>query len=158
MPTNLYGPGDNYHPKNSHVIPALINRFHEAKIKNLPYVVIWGTGMPKREFLYVDDMVRAAVFVMNLDKKIYDEQTSPMCSHINVGSGKDLTIKELAETIKEVVGYQGKINFDKTKLDGIPRKFLGIKLISNLGFRPKISLEDGLLKTYKDYLKFIHRH
>lgn len=158
MPTNLYGPGDNYHPKNSHVIPALINRFHEAKIKNLPYVVIWGTGMPKREFLYVDDMVRAAVFVMNLDKKIYDEQTSPMCSHINVGSGKDLTIKELAETIKEVVGYQGKINFDKTKLDGIPRKFLGIKLISDLGFRPKISLEDGLLKTYKDYLKFIHRH
>jgi GDP-L-fucose synthase len=158
MPTNLYGPGDNYHPKNSHVIPALINRFHEAKIKNLPYVVIWGTGMPKREFLYVDDMVRAAVFVMNLDKKIYDKQTSPMCSHINVGSGKDLTIKELAETIKEAVGYQGKINFDKTKLDGIPRKFLGIKLISNLGFRPKISLEDGLLKTYKDYLKFIHRH
>ncbi len=153
MPTNLYGEGDNYHPENSHVIPALIYRFHEAKINELPYVVIWGTGKPKREFLHVDDMAKASIHVMNLDKKIYDKQTSPMCSHINVGSEKDLTIKELAETIKEVVGYKGKIIFDKTKPDGIYRKFLDSGKIKNLGFKNQISLKKGLVITYKDYKK-----
>ena len=153
MPTNLYGPGDNYHPENSHVIPALIYRFHEAKINNLPNVTIWGTGTPKREFLYVDDMAKASIHLMNLDKNIYDKQTSSMCSHINVGSGKDLAIKELAETIKEVVGFKGGINFDLTKPDGIPRKLLNSELIKNLGFKPEISLKNGLIKTYQDYIK-----
>ena len=153
MPTNLYGPGDNYHPENSHVIPALIYRFHEAKINNLPNVTIWGTGTPKREFLYVDDMAKASIHLMNLDKNIYDKQTSSMCSHINVGSGKDLAIKELAEIIREVVGFKGGINFDLTKPDGIPRKLLDSKLINSLGFKPEISLKNGLIKTYQDYIK-----
>ena len=153
MPTNLYGPGDNYHSENSHVIPGLINRFHNAKINKLINVTIWGTGNPKREFLYVDDMARASIFFMNLDKKIYDEQISLMCSHINVGSGKDLTIKELAEIIKDVVGYKGKINFDPTKPDGNPRKFLDSKKIKNLGFNTYVSLKEGLIKTYQDYKK-----
>jgi len=115
MPTNLYGPGDNYHPENSHVIPGLIYRFHEAKINNLPSVTIWGTGTPKREFLHVEDMARASIFIMDLDKKDYDKHTSSMCSHINVGSGKDLSIKELSETIREVVGYEGVVHFDPNK-------------------------------------------
>jgi len=153
MPTNLYGPGDNYHPENSHVIPALIYRFHKAKINNLKNVTIWGTGTPKREFLYVDDMARASIYLMNLDKNIYSEQTSSMCSHVNVGSGRDLAIKELAETIKEVVGFKGGINFDLTKPDGIPRKLLNSELIKNLGFKPEISLKNGLIKTYQDYIK-----
>ena len=153
MPTNLYGPGDNYHPENSHVIPALIYRFYEAKINNLPNVTIWGTGTPKREFLYVDDMARASIYLMNIDKNTYDKQTSSMCSHINVGSGKDLTIRELAETIKEVVDFKGGINFDLTKPDGIPRKLLDSKLINSLGFKPEISLKDGLIKTFQDYIK-----
>jgi GDP-L-fucose synthase len=154
MPTNLYGPGDNYHSENSHVIPGLINRFHNAKIKKLTNVTIWGTGNPKREFLYVDDMARASIFFMNLDKKIYDQQISLMCSHINVGSGKDLTIKELAEIIKNVVGYEGTVNFDHTKPDGNPRKFLDSKKINDLGYNTSISLEEGLMKTYQDYKKF----
>tara|TARA_B110000971_G_scaffold212490_1_gene242010 strand:+ start:933 stop:1889 length:957 start_codon:yes stop_codon:yes gene_type:complete len=153
MPTNLYGPGDNYHPQNSHVIPGLIYRFHEAKINNLSNVTIWGTGIPKREFLYVDDMARASIHLMNIDKKTYDEHTSPMCSHINAGSGMDLSIKELAEIIKEVVGFKGEINFDLTKPDGSPRKFLDNKRINNLGFKPEISLKEGLIKTYHDYIK-----
>jgi len=153
MPTNLYGPGDNYHPENSHVIPALIYRFYEAKINNLPNVTIWGTGTPKREFLYVDDMARASIYLMNIDKNTYDKQTSSMCSHINVGSGKDLAIRELAETIKEVVDFKGGINFDLTKPDGIPRKLLDSKLINSLGFKPEISLKDGLIKTFQDYIK-----
>ena len=153
MPTNLYGPGDNYHPENSHVIPALIYRFHKAKINNLKKVTIWGTGTPKREFLYVDDMARACIYLMNLDKNIYSEQTSSMCSHVNVGSGRDLAIKELAETIKEVVGFKGGINFDLTKPDGITRKLLNSELIKNLGFKPEISLKNGLIKTYQDYIK-----
>ena len=153
MPTNLYGPGDNYHPENSHVIPGLIYRFHEAKINNLPRVTIWGTGTPKREFLYVDDMARASIHLMNLDKKNYDEQTSSMCSHINVGSGIDLSIKKLAEIIKEVVDFKGKINYDLTKPDGSPRKFLDSKRINNLGFKPEISLKEGLIKTYQDFIK-----
>ncbi len=153
MPTNLYGPGDNYHPENSHVIPSLIYRFHEAKIKNLPHVTIWGTGNPKREFLYVDDMARASIHIMNLDKNIINKHRSYMCSHINVGSGKDLTITELAETIKEVLGFKGKINFDITKPDGVSRKLLDSNKINNLGFKPEISLKEGLIKTYQDYIK-----
>ena len=153
MPTNLYGPGDNYHPENSHVIPGLIYRFHEAKIKNLPKVTVWGSGTPKREFLYVDDMARASIHLMNIDKKIYNKEISPMCSHINAGSGEDITIKELAETIKETVGFKGEIDFDPTKPDGSPRKFLDSKRIYNLGFKPEINLMEGLLKTYREYLK-----
>ena len=146
MPTNLYGPGDNYHNKNSHVIPGLIDRFHQAKISNLTNVTIWGTGNPKREFLYVDDMARASIFLMNIDKKAYDQCTSPMGSHINVGSGKDLTIKELAEIIRDVVGYKGEISFDSTKPDGNPRKLLDSERIKNLGFKPNIYLKEGLIK------------
>tara|TARA_A100001035_G_scaffold267053_1_gene250650 strand:+ start:2901 stop:3857 length:957 start_codon:yes stop_codon:yes gene_type:complete len=152
MPTNLYGPGDNYHPENSHVIPGLINRFHEAKVKNLSSVIIWGTGKPKREFLYVDDMARAAIHLMNINIKMYNSQISSMLSHINVGSGEDLSIKELAEIIREVVGFKGKFNFDPTKPDGTPRKFLDSDRISNLGFKPEISLKEGLIATYKDYI------
>ncbi len=153
MPTNLYGPGDNYHPENSHVIPGLIYRFHQAKIKNLPRVSIWGTGNSKREFLYVDDMVRASVHIMNLDKKIYEENTSPMTSHINVGSGEDLSIKKLAEIIKEVINFKGEIKFDTTKLDGSQRKFLDSRKINSLNFKTKISLKEGLVKTYQDFTK-----
>ena len=153
MPTNLYGPRDNYHPENSHVIPGMIYRFHEAKIKNLKRVVIWGTGTPKREFLYVDDMAKASIHLMNIDKKTYDEHTSFMCSHINVGSSKDLTIKELAETIKKVVDFKGEIYFDHAKPDGNPRKLLNSKRINNLGFKPETSLIKGLKKTYQEYIK-----
>ena len=155
MPTNLYGPGDNYHPENSHVIPGLIYRFHKAKIDNLPEVMIWGTGKPKREFLFVDDMARASIYLMNLDKKKFNEKTSPMCSHINVGSQTDLTIKELAETIKDVVGFKGKIYFDKTKPDGSPRKILESDLINSLGFKHEVTLKKGLEKTYIDYIKLL---
>ena len=153
MPTNLYGPGDNYHPKNSHVIPALIRRFHEAKVNNLQVVNIWGSGKPKREFLFVDDVADASVHVMNIDKSIFDNHTKPMCSHINVGSGIDLTIKELAETIKKVVGYEGQVNFDSTKPDGNPRKLIDSQFLNSLGWQPKINLKDGLLKAYKDFLE-----
>ena len=153
MPTNLYGPGDNYHPENSHVIPSLIYRFHKAKINNLENITIWGTGMPKREFLYVDDLAKAVIHVMNVDKKNYDEQISSASTHINVGSGKELTIKELAETIKEVVDFKGKINFDPSKPDGSFRKLLNSERINKLGFEHKIGLKDGLIKTYQDYIK-----
>jgi len=153
MPTNLYGPGDNYHPTNSHVIPGLIHRFHEAKMNNLPSVTIWGTGKPKREFLYVDDMAIASIHAMNIDKKIYEEEVTSMCSHINVGSGMDLTIKELADTIKEVIGFKGEIIFDSSKPDGTTRKLLDSNRISNLGFKPKINLKEGLIKTFKEYIK-----
>lgn len=153
MPTNLYGPGDNYHPENSHVIPGLIYRFHLAKINDIPSVTIWGTGSPKREFLFVDDMARASIHIMNLNKKIFKKYTSPMCSHINVGSGKDLTIKELAKIIKEIVGYKGSIDFDYSKPDGTPRKLLDSKLINDLKFLPKIDLKKGLQITYKEFKK-----
>tara|TARA_B100000767_G_scaffold274481_1_gene307581 strand:+ start:2295 stop:3251 length:957 start_codon:yes stop_codon:yes gene_type:complete len=153
MPTNLYGPGDNYHPVNSHVIPGLLYRFHEAKINNLPKVTIWGTGKPKREFLFVDDMARASIHLMNIDKETYDKHTLSMCSHINVGSGKNLTIKELAEIIKEVVGFKGEIQFDSSKPDGNPRKFLDSEKIKKIGFKPETSLKEGLIKTYQDYIK-----
>ena len=153
MPTNLYGPGDNYHPDNSHVIPGLIYRFHKAKINNLANVTIWGSGKPKREFLYVDDMVEASIHLMNIDKKIYEKYTLPMFNHINVGSSKDLTIKELADTIKKVVNFKGDIKFDHTKLDGVSRKLLDSQRIYNLGFKPKTSLLEGLAKTYKEFIR-----
>jgi GDP-L-fucose synthase len=153
MPTNLYGPGDNYHPENSHVIPGLIYRFHKAKINNLESVTIWGTGTPKREFLYVDDLAQAAIHIMNLDKKIYDEQISSESSHINVGSGKELSIRELAETVKEVIDFKGKIQYDRSKPDGSFRKLLNNERINKLGFNPKTDLKEGLIKTYQDYIK-----
>ena len=153
MPTNLYGPGDNYHPENSHVIPGLIYRFHNAKTKNLPSVNVWGTGKPKREFLYVDDMAEASIHIMNVNKKDYDKQTSLRCAHINVGNGKEHTIKEIAENIKKIVGFKGEINFDSTKPDGSPRKFLDCSRLRKLGFKPKINLQEGLKKTYKNFLK-----
>jgi GDP-L-fucose synthase len=153
MPTNLYGPGDNYHPENSHVIPGLIYRFHKAKINNLESITIWGTGTPKREFLYVDDLAQASIHVMNLDKKIYNEQISSLSSHINIGSEKELTIKELAKTIKEVINFKGKIQFDTSKPDGSPRKFLNSDRINKFGFKPKTDLKEGLIKTYQDYIE-----
>jgi len=153
MPTNLYGPGDNYHPENSHVIPAMILRFHEAKMKNLPSVTIWGTGTPRREFLYVDDMARACTHVMNLEKSIYEKNLDPMCSHINVGAGEDLTIKKLAETVKDAVGYQGEIELDPDKPDGSPRKLMDSRRLTYFGWKPKVSLKEGLIKSYKSFLK-----
>jgi GDP-L-fucose synthase len=156
MPTNLYGPRDNYHPENSHVIPGMIYRFHESKINNLESVTIWGTGTAKREFLYVDDMADASIHIMSIDKKTYDEHTTAMCKHINVGSSKELTIKELAENIKEVVGFKGEIKFDLTKLDGISRKFLDSKRLDKLGFKPEISLKKGLIRTYQDYITVLN--
>ena len=153
MPTNLYGPGDNYHPENSHVIPALIRRFHEAKVSNAPEVVIWGTGIPKREFLYVDDMAAASVFVMQLDKAAYDQQTQPMQSHINVGYGSDVTIAELAKAVGEAVGYQGKISFDSTKPDGTPRKWMDSSRLNALGWNAKTPLQQGLALAYSDFEK-----
>ncbi len=152
MPTNLYGPGDNYHPENSHVIPALVRRFHEAKINNSPTVTIWGTGMPKREFLYVDDMAAASVYVMNLGKAIYDQHTRPMLSHINVGCGHDITIGELAETIARVTGYAGDIAFDPSKPDGSPRKLMDSSRLNALGWQAQMGLEVGLGKAYEDFL------
>ena len=153
MPTNLYGPGDNYHTENSHVIPALIRRFHEAKVSNASEVLIWGTGTPKREFLYVDDMAAASVFVMLLDKDTYDSQTQPMQSHINVGCGNDVTINELAHAVAKATGYQGKISFDPTKLDGAPRKWMDSSKLNQLGWRPAVTLEEGLVLAYANFLK-----
>jgi len=153
MPTNLYGPGDNYHPENSHVIPALIRRFHEAKITSSPEVIIWGTGTPRREFLYVDDMAAASVFVMQLDKKIYEANTEPMQGHINVGYGEDLTIAQLASAISQVVGYEGKISFDAEKQDGAPRKWMESTLLKKLGWKPEIHLEAGLQLAYQDFCR-----
>ncbi len=152
MPTNLYGPGDNYHPENSHVIPALIRRFHEAKVGQLPTVTIWGTGTPRREFLYVDDMAAASVHVMNLDKAVYDQHTQPMLSHINVGYGQDITIRELALAVSTTVGFCGSITFDISKHDGTPRKWLDGGRLSNLGWKPKVDLLEGLKRTYTDFL------
>jgi GDP-L-fucose synthase len=152
MPTNLYGPGDNYHPENSHVIPALIRRFHEAKISNAPSVTIWGTGTPKREFLYVDDMAAACVHVMNLEKAVYEEHTQPMLSHINVGYGEDITIREVAEAIGKTVEYQGEITFDHAKPDGAPRKLMDSSRINALGWKAQVGLEAGLRAAYQDFL------
>lgn len=152
MPTNLYGPRDNYHPENSHVIPALIRRFHEAKVTNAPTVTIWGSGTPKREFLYVDDVATASIHVMNLDKATYDRHTQPMLSHINVGCGYDITIKELAEAIGRTIGYLGEITFDLTKPDGTPRKLMDSSRLNLLGWSAQIDLEAGLNAAYQDFL------
>lgn len=153
MPTNLYGPGDNYHRENSHVIPALIRRFHEAKVNGAPEVVIWGTGTPRREFLYVDDMAAASVFVMNLAPQIYLSHTQLMLSHINVGSGSDLSIAELAAAVAEIVGYNGRIAFDAKKPDGAPRKWMDSSLINGLGWQPRWGLHDGLGAAYAEFVK-----
>ena len=152
MPTNLYGPGDNYHPENSHVIPALIRRFHEAKVNNAPSVAIWGTGTPRREFFYVDDMAAACVHVMNLEKATYDQHTQPMLSHINVGCGYDITIREVAQAIGKTVGYAGEINFDTRKPDGTPRKLMDSARLNSLGWRAKVGLDVGLRAAYEDFL------
>lgn len=151
MPTNLYGPGDNYHPENSHVLPAMIRRFHEAKASDAPTVVIWGTGTPKREFLYVDDMARACVHVMDLPRETYAAHTDVMASHINVGTGEDLSIAELAQMVSEVVGYQGRIHYDTSKPDGTPRKLLDISRIRKLGWKPDVALRDGIATAYEDF-------
>ncbi|MCF8157486.1 MAG: GDP-L-fucose synthase [Rhodoferax sp.] len=153
MPTNLYGPGDNYHPDNSHVIPALIRRFHEAKVSGAAQVAIWGTGTPKREFLFVDDMAAASVFVMNLDDATYAANTTPMCSHINVGFGSDVTIAEVAQAVSDAVGYRGQITFDTTKPDGPPRKWMDSKRLNALGWQPRFALGQGLALAYHDFLQ-----
>ncbi len=152
MPTNLYGPGDNYHPQNSHVIPALIRRFHEAKAAASPSVLVWGSGNPKREFLYVDDMAAACVHIMNLDKAAYDRHTLPMLSHINVGCGYDITIRELAGIVATAIGYRGEIAFDPTKPDGAPRKLMDSHRLNALNWQAKVVLSDGLALAYKDFL------
>ena len=151
MPTNLYGPGDNYHPENSHVIPALIRRFHEAKLAGAPEVMIWGTGTPRREFLFVDDMAKACVFVMELAKDQYDQVTTSMQSHLNVGFGSDVTIYELAHAVAKATGYGGKIQFDPSKPDGSPRKWMRSERLNQLGWRPSVNLEDGLSLAYRDF-------
>jgi len=153
MPTNLFGPGDNYHPDNSHVIPALIRRFHEAKLTSAAEVKIWGTGTPRREFLYVDDMAFASIFVMCLEKSIYDAHTIPMRSHINVGFGDDVTIAELANLVGHTVGYQGRISFNVNKPDGPPRKLIDSHLLRGLGWEPQIALQKGLKLTYDDFIE-----
>jgi len=152
MPTNLYGPGDNYHPENSHVIPALMRRFHEARVGDAPEMVIWGSGKPMREFLYVDDMAAASVFVMNLEHAVYAASTDPMHSHINVGTGEDVTIAELARLVGEVVGYRGRIRFDTSKPDGTPRKLLDVSLLKGLGWQAATPLAEGLRRTYGAFL------
>jgi GDP-L-fucose synthase len=151
MPTNLYGPGDNYHPENSHVLPAMIRRFHEAKLNDAPSVVIWGTGSPKREFLYVDDMAKACLHVMDLSRETYAAHTDVMSSHINVGSGEDQSIAELAQTVSEVIGYRGAIRYDTSKPDGAPRKLLDIACIRGLGWKPRVSLRAGIALAYEDF-------
>ncbi|MEC4721967.1 GDP-L-fucose synthase [Noviherbaspirillum sp. CPCC 100848] len=151
MPTNLYGPGDNYHPENSHVIPALIRRFHEAKLNGADKVTIWGTGTPRREFLYVDDMADACVHVMQLDRSTYDQHTTPMLSHINVGTGEDVTIREVAEIIRKVTGFQGDIEFDTSKPDGTPRKLMNTAKLTSLGWRPGMRLGEGIKETYAQF-------
>ncbi|WP_041277414.1 GDP-L-fucose synthase [Desulfotalea psychrophila] len=152
MPTNLYGMNDNFHPENSHVIPAMLRRFHEAKLAGAAEVVVWGTGTPMREFLHVDDMAAASVHVMNLDRDIYSQHTEPMLSHINVGTGLDCTIRELAETMAEVVGFAGALVFDSSKPDGTPRKLMDVSRLADLGWRAQISLREGLAETYAWFL------
>ena len=153
MPTNLYGPGDNYHPENSHVIPALIRRFHEAKVSGTPQVAIWGSGKPYREFLYVDDMAKASVFVMELAKEQYDQVTEPMQSHLNVGFGSDVTIAQLAQAVAKAVGYLGTIALDPTKPDGSPKKLMNSSRLNTLGWKAAVSLEEGLALAYDNFIK-----
>ncbi|WP_288422013.1 GDP-L-fucose synthase [uncultured Acinetobacter sp.] len=157
MPTNLYGPHDNFHPENSHVIPALLRRFHEAVKNGLDEVVIWGSGTPMREFLHVDDMAAASIYVMELDDTTFKANTQPMLSHINVGTGIDCTIRELAETVAKVTGYTGKLSFDATKPDGTPRKLMDVSRLEQLGWKASISLEDGLKNAYQWYLENIEQ-
>ncbi|HDR8990558.1 GDP-L-fucose synthase [Burkholderia vietnamiensis] len=157
MPTNLYGPGDNYHPDNSHVIPALLRRFHEAKVERQPSVRVWGSGKPLREFLYVDDLAAASVLLMELPSERYRDITDPMESHINVGAGIDITIAELATLIADVVGYSGLLEFDASKPDGTPRKLLDISKLKSIGYVPETSLRDGLQRAYEDFLHSAHR-
>jgi GDP-L-fucose synthase len=156
MPTNLYGINDNFHPENSHVIPALIRRFHEAKINNSNKVIVWGTGNAKREFLDVDDMADASIFVLSLDKSIYSSYTEPMLSHINVGTGNDLTIKEMVQIMKRVVGFKGEIHFDSSKPDGPPRKLIDTSRLNQMGWKYSIELEEGLRKAYYWYQKKVN--
>ncbi len=153
MPTNLYGINDNFHPENSHVIPALMRRFHEAKVNNEPEVVVWGTGNAMREFLYVDDMAAASLFVLELDKQTYQANTQPMLSHINVGTGKDITIREMAETMKEVTEFTGKLRFDTTKSEGTLRKLIDVTRLEGMGWKYSIDLKEGLKKTYEWYFE-----
>jgi GDP-L-fucose synthase len=153
MPTNMYGPGDNYSLDNGHVIPALLRKFHDAKVGKLPFVKIWGTGSPKREFLHADDFSEASFHVMNIEKDIFDKYTETMCSHINIGSGSDISIKELAELIKKITGYGGRIDFDLTKPDGTPRKIMDSSKLNSLGWRARISLKQGLISTYDGFIK-----
>ena len=152
MPTNLYGPGDNYHPENSHVIPALLRRFHEAKIGNAEKVVVWGSGMPRREFLYVEDMAEASVHVMELERAVYEAHTTPTESHINVGTGEEVTIRQLAELLCKVTGYLGTVEFDADKPDGTPRKLICNDRLTSLGWRSNMGLENGLAVTYSHYV------
>ncbi len=152
MPTNLYGPGDNFHPVNSHVIPGMLRRFHEARTKGKDQVEVWGTGNVRREFLFVDDLANACLFVMQLDKAVYQDQTSAMCSHINIGYGEDISIRELAAIISQVTGFRGRIVFDTSKPDGTPRKLLDISKIQKLGWSPSVDLKQGLEITYRWFL------
>ena len=152
MPTNLYGVNDNFHPENSHVIPALMRRFHQAKLAGASDVVVWGTGNAMREFLYVDDMAAASLFVLELDEMTYQANTEPMLSHINVGTGVDVTIREMAETMKRVVGFEGELVFDTTKPDGAPRKLIDVTRLTSMGWRYRVDLEEGLQKTYDWFL------
>ncbi len=152
MPTNLYGPGDNYSPLNSHVIPGLLYRFHKAKVRNLPSVKLWGTGAPKREFMFVNDMAHIAINIMNIKRANYYKQIAGS-SHINIGSGIEISIKKLAGIIKEVIGYKGKIIFDKSKPNGTPRKIMNSKIIKKLGLKYRVNLKEGLIETYRDFLK-----
>ena len=153
MPTNLYGPGDNYHGLNSHVVPAMIKRFHEAKLKSQPSVEVWGTGKVRREFLHVDDMAAASVFIMQLDKATYQANTQPMLSHINVGTGEDVTIAELAQIVKKVVGFEGELVFNADRPEGTPRKLLDVSRINKMGWKASIGLEEGLANAYQWYLE-----
>jgi nucleoside-diphosphate-sugar epimerase len=152
MPTNLYGPGDNFHPENSHVLPALIRRFHEAAREGRDEVVIWGTGTPRREFLHVDDMAAASLFVMDLPPDVYAAETQPMLSHVNVGSGSDISIRDLAGMVADVTGFKGAIRCDTSKPDGTPRKLMDVSRLARLGWRPQIDLRHGLEQTYRWYL------
>ena len=156
MPTNLYGTGDNYHSENSHVIPALIRRFHEAKVQNIPEVKIWGSGNPRREFLFVDDLAEACIHLMDIPKDKFRECIKPTLSHVNIGVGEDITIKDLAYKISSIVGYNGTVNFDLSKPDGSPKKLMDSSLVNKMGWKPKVTIEEGLKYTYEDFVSNYH--
>lgn len=158
MPTNLYGPGDNYHPENSYVIPALIRKMHEGKVENEPEVIVWGSGQARREFLYVDDMASASIYVMNLEKVVYDGKVKPQLSHINVGYGEDCTIADLAQAVAGAIGFKGKMVQDRTKPDGAPRKLMDSSLLRSLGWLPKYSLSEGLTLAYQNFIEGENRN